>query len=73
MAPVVHSVEVADSPEAWESAGFTVVDSAVRLGDVLVELKGGSGVRQPVHPGPPAPFSALTGGCCAGRAGLDAT
>ena len=72
MAPVVHSVEVADSPEAWASAGFTVVDSTVRLGDVLVELKGGSGVRQPL---PPAPFSALTGGCvcCAGRAGLDAT
>ena len=48
MAPVVHSVEVADSPEAWASAGFTVVDSTVRLGDVMVELKGGSGVRPTV-------------------------
>jgi hypothetical protein len=39
-APTVRSIEVADSPRAWASAGFSVVDGAVALGDVRLELTG---------------------------------
>jgi hypothetical protein len=36
--PVLVSVTVADAPEAWEKAGFTVTDGSCQVGQVRVDL-----------------------------------
>src|SRR2546423_7380486 len=36
--PVLVSVAVADAPEAWEKAGFTVADGSCQVGQVRIDL-----------------------------------
>lgn len=40
MTVTVDEVVVADPPEAWTAAGFTVADGACRVGDVAIRLVG---------------------------------
>ena len=42
--PAVHMIEIADTPASWESAGFSVIDSTVQLGEVLIQLTGAGAV-----------------------------
>lgn len=43
--PVVCGIEVGDSASSWEAAGFSVVDSEVRIGSVSIRLTGDQGDR----------------------------
>eukprot|EP00427_Karlodinium_veneficum_P023331 CAMPEP_0169119128 /NCGR_PEP_ID=MMETSP1015-20121227/31380_1 /TAXON_ID=342587 /ORGANISM="Karlodinium micrum, Strain CCMP2283" /LENGTH=236 /DNA_ID=CAMNT_0009181965 /DNA_START=46 /DNA_END=753 /DNA_ORIENTATION=+ len=45
MSPIAHTLEIADNAEAWESAGFSVVDSSVTIGAVKLLLVGAIGDR----------------------------
>lgn len=38
MAPEIDAIAVADDPAVWEDLGFTVVDSACRVGHVRIDL-----------------------------------
>ena len=44
--PLLASLQVADEPEAWAAAGFTVEDATVRLEAVTIELVGRSDDRR---------------------------
>jgi hypothetical protein len=46
MRTLLHGLEIADPPEAWRSAGFSVVDDRLVVGDVVLHLTGeGGGLR----------------------------
>ena len=40
VAPAVVEVEVADEPEAWRAAGFSVVDDRAQVGSIAIRLVG---------------------------------
>jgi hypothetical protein len=46
MRTLLHGLEIADPPEVWSAAGFSVVDDRVLVGDVVFHLVGeGGGIR----------------------------
>jgi hypothetical protein len=46
MRTLLHGLAIADPPEAWRSAGFSVVDDRLLVGDVVLHLDGeGGGIR----------------------------
>jgi hypothetical protein len=36
----IDELQIADAPEAWEAAGFTVVDDTIQVGTVRIRLVG---------------------------------
>ena len=49
VAPAVVEIEVADEPDAWRAAGFTVADDCAQVGSIAIRLVGraerGTGIR----------------------------
>ena len=49
IAPAVVEIEVADEPDPWRAAGFTVADDCVHVGSIAIRLVGrsapGTGIR----------------------------
>ncbi len=49
VAPAVVEIEVADEPDAWRAAGFSVADDCAQLGSIAIRLvgraSGGTGIR----------------------------